>query len=298
MERTSAVVIAVAGCAALLLVFGGDSVKAGVQSVAGSLLQLDAIEDSADYWIYRYSLSNPVAGQHPLAAAYIDLVDPSATGQPVRLPSSGVYDSIDAHGRTFTRTDRGFTVPLGASTPGAWKLVEMTDGIAWGNVRGVAWELDGLEPGSTLAGFALRSPFLPGLRSARTEPAWAACCAEPWGTPEENPDGIHHDPASFAETFEVPAPTHSPDALGLPEIVQQLTASCTTLGWITNQGVCNSLQVKLDAVAANLAAGNPTAASNELVAFANELDALNVKFISPEAYWMLKVNAEYLAGQM
>ncbi|MEZ4414829.1 MAG: hypothetical protein R3E10_03680 [Gemmatimonadota bacterium] len=96
----------------------------------------------------------------------------------------------------------------------------------------------------------------------------------------------------------MPAPTHSPDALGLPEIVQQLTASCTTLGWITNQGVCNSLQVKLDAVAANLAAGNPTAASNELVAFANELDALNVKFISPEAYWMLKVNAEYLAGQM
>src|SRR2546425_2665768 len=77
--------------------------------------------------------------------------------------------------------------------------------------------------------------------------------------------------------------------------------SCA-LGWITKSGVCHSLQVKLDATAASLARGDPESAKGQLGAFLGELEAQHGpepgKHVTDNAYWMLKVNAEFLRGRL
>lgn len=65
------------------------------------------------------------------------------------------------------------------------------------------------------------------------------------------------------------------------------------LGWITDKGVENSLDAKLDQVKAKLQAGDTKTASNQLSAFLNEVDAQGCqnhddcpkgKHLSPEAW--------------
>jgi len=78
--------------------------------------------------------------------------------------------------------------------------------------------------------------------------------------------------------------------------------SCSTLRWITSQGVCNSLRVRLDRVAASVAADRREAAAGELRAFVQELEAQHGprpgKHVGDHAYWLLRVNAEYLLGRL
>ena len=292
--RVAAVAMAMYG---VLVVLQAAEARSSSQALEGARFRLRSVDDSTAYFAYRYVLLNPASSAFPAATAGLDLADSNATAQPARLPSSGTYDSLDARIRELGTSEVVETVPVGSTAPSGWLTFEMGDGaFSWWNEMAARAGPGGVAPGDSLGGFVLRSTHLPALRDAWIEPNWAACCGEPWGTAEENPDGIHEDPWEYGERFPVVGPTHAPGSLSLVVLGTQLASSCTTLGWITNPGICNSLQVKLNAAQANLASGNQTAAGNELQAFANELDALNVKFISPEAYWMLKINAEALAA--
>jgi hypothetical protein len=70
--------------------------------------------------------------------------------------------------------------------------------------------------------------------------------------------------------------------------------SCEELGWITNKGICNSLDVKLRNVERHLERNKPRQAGNVLNAFLNELNAQRGKHITEEGYALLYYNAEYL----
>ncbi len=70
--------------------------------------------------------------------------------------------------------------------------------------------------------------------------------------------------------------------------------SCEELGWITNKGICNSLDVKLRNVERHLERNKPKQAGNVLNAFLNELSAQRGKHITEEGYALLYYNAEYL----
>ncbi len=70
--------------------------------------------------------------------------------------------------------------------------------------------------------------------------------------------------------------------------------SCEELGWITNKGICNSLDVKLQNVERHLERNKPRQAGNVLNAFLNELNAQRGKHITEEGYVLLYYNAEYL----
>lgn len=81
-----------------------------------------------------------------------------------------------------------------------------------------------------------------------------------------------------------------------------LGRTCTELGWITNHGVCHSLDVKLANAEQALAAGNRTAARGALTAFANELDAQHGeapgKHVNDTAYALLSANATFLIARL
>jgi hypothetical protein len=70
-----------------------------------------------------------------------------------------------------------------------------------------------------------------------------------------------------------------------------------TLGWITNQGIANSLDQKLENARKQLDRGNNKAAKNVLQAFVNEVEAQKDKHLTSEAYALLKFNAEYLLSK-
>jgi uncharacterized protein YceK len=70
------------------------------------------------------------------------------------------------------------------------------------------------------------------------------------------------------------------------------------LGWITNQGIANSLDQKLENARKQLERGNNKAAKNMLEAFLNEVEAQKDKHLTSEAYALLKYNAEYLASKL
>ena len=69
-------------------------------------------------------------------------------------------------------------------------------------------------------------------------------------------------------------------------------------GWITNQGIINSLDKKLDNALKALRQGKNNTAKNIINAFINELNAQNSKHISVEAYALLKSVADYLISRL
>jgi len=70
------------------------------------------------------------------------------------------------------------------------------------------------------------------------------------------------------------------------------------LGWISNEGIANSLDQKLENARKQLEHGNDKAAKNMLEAFLNEVEAQKDKHLTSEAYALLKFNAEYLISKL
>jgi hypothetical protein len=80
-----------------------------------------------------------------------------------------------------------------------------------------------------------------------------------------------------------------------------LRRSCGDLAWISQRGVCQSLDVKMTHAEGALAAGEPELAQNDLRAFIQELDAQHGdelgKHVSDRAYALLRANAMYLLAR-
>lgn len=80
-----------------------------------------------------------------------------------------------------------------------------------------------------------------------------------------------------------------------------------SLGWITNQGIEQSLDAKLENAKRKLEQGNTNATKNILEAFINEVEAQGCssyencstgKHLTSEAYALLKYNTQYLIDQL
>jgi hypothetical protein len=79
------------------------------------------------------------------------------------------------------------------------------------------------------------------------------------------------------------------------------TAACGSLGWISSDGVCQSLATKLTAARAAIVSDRPSAI-HLIGAYINELEAQRGpeagKHVSSEAYWLLRANAEALLTRL
>jgi hypothetical protein len=181
------------------------------------------------------------------------------------------------------------------SSPKNWSsFTEGTiPGISWGAIDSTNM----LAPRKSLSGFSFTSDDLPSITNYSVR-GWA-----PVPRVEVEPDSIENysysDDSKKGFTIgpgiqpgEIVPNTH------IDSIQAFLDRSCTELEWITNQGICRSLEAKLDNVQKQLGRGNTKAASGPLRAFLNELEALNEKKISSEAYALLYFNGQYLLEQI
>jgi hypothetical protein len=100
----------------------------------------------------------------------------------------------------------------------------------------------------------------------------------------------------------VPVPSDATPSALAERLRAFLSRSCGSLGWITQAGVCHSLDVKLTIALDAIAAGRSTEARGALSAFANELEAQHGaepgKHVNDAAYALLSGNATYLLSRL
>lgn len=100
----------------------------------------------------------------------------------------------------------------------------------------------------------------------------------------------------------VPVPDGSTTTSLTTRLRALLDRTCSQLGWITQEGVCRSLDAKLQNAQAAIGEGREATARASLTAFVNELDAQHGvepgKHVSDEAHALLAVNASYILSRL
>jgi hypothetical protein len=265
-------------------------------------IRLEAVEATSGHLSYRYRIVNPSASRAGVAVVAIDLSAPAGTGHQV-LPATGAFTHWPSRRTKVRAIDH---VPTGPITPDRWEASLNVEGrLRWYGVDGgsvvddrIVADDDNVAPGTTLAGFGVRSTWLPGIREFRAEPNWLACCSQPRAGSD---DAEHPQPAEFAITGFVVAPSVPPAALNIGTVLDQLTRACQ-LGWISNDAVCFSLAVKLQQAARSLEEAKPAAARDQLGDFLIELEDQHGtepgKHVNDSAYWLLRTNAEQLRARL
>jgi len=165
---------------------------------------------------------------------------------------------------------------------------------------GTATEYD-IVPGESRGGFSFESPSPPGI---------VDYYAEGYHNPPSFPEGMAPDsipgyddltpygPGIVGKTV---GPVLPPDPFIAAEFLDTLASykhQAFALGWITNKGILNSLDQKLDNVRKQLGRDNTNTAKNILNAFIKEVEAQKDKHLTSEAYALLKYNAEYLIEKL
>jgi len=170
-----------------------------------------------------------------------------------------------------------------------WHAAEviLTDG-------GLPVSMDSAASGGVKDGFGLRSTYLPGPRRFTATPTIQSCCMEP-NSRGEYPNALRFPVAGFTV-----APTVRPQDLTLEVLQSNLEQACGTQHWITAGAVCGSLRSKLEQAINAQKRGDHDSAKGSLRSFVEDLDAQYGlrKPVSDNAYWLLKVNGEYLFAHM
>jgi hypothetical protein len=171
-----------------------------------------------------------------------------------------------------------------------------------------------LGPGARLAGLTVESTRLPGLGEVRVVGVGARVVlpSAVEDTPPEVLDLIDRvqgfdfrTGGGLRATAVVPnrhRAVFTDLGNALRAVRGDLAKICGALGWIANQGICGSLQVKLIQASRSVDRGQRDAARRQIEAFLAELDAQHGpepgKHVSDNAYWLLKVNVEFVLSRM
>jgi hypothetical protein len=170
---------------------------------------------------------------------------------------------------------------------------------------------DNIKPGDSLDGFNFQSAGIPAVVTFYSH-GWREL---PTITEEEMPAGEEEDCPErniFINAFKgkTIGPTAPPEELVPADFLQgiiDMKHEAMELGWVTNEGIKDSLDMKLEAALKKLQSGNTKAAANILGAFINEVEAQGCesyadcpkgKHLTPEAYALLKFNAQYLIDNL
>ena len=271
-----------------------------VSPLAGIRLELDSVTAGEGYLVYAYRAVNPTTSKGGIAIVSIDLTAPRGTGF-LTLPAVGPF----WHGAGFPAVDRSQFqehVPVGPISPTNWKATLVKEGgMDWYGARGGAEGQygDSIGPGDSLGGFGLRSPFLPGIRVSAADPTAASCCTKV-RPPGQSTEPEYPNVWEFRVHGWTVGPVYPPGKMTIRVMGELLGRACGGLGWISDGGACKSLRARLALGAQAQQPSDQDARRGALRAFLAELDARHGPGmpVSDNAYWLLKVNGEYLLAHM
>ena len=267
-------------------------------SIAGSKAECVRVSLVAGFVEYRYRITNPPSSDAGVKSLSLDISAPLGMSPPM-LPTTGVF--IGDVTRVPSKATAGH-VPVGMDLPPKWRGIILRDGsIRWRAPGEGLKSLDPVRPGGSREDVVLRSTYLPGVRKFELLPDYPhVCCPYSVGDPRNDTIKVK-TPEDFKVVGNTIGPTYAPAAVVL-SLVRSLLDEACRLHWVTNPGVCNSLQVKLDHAQTSLGRGQVQSARGELQAFLNELTAQHGaepgKHVTDNAYWLLKTNAEFVLSKL
>ncbi len=261
-------------------------------------------------YTYSYEFSNPSTNTGQIWSIQIEMLQPS-TGADVGREGvehePGSARTIEPIVSKELSKEGKVLVPVGLYSPKNWGGGPSVHGtVSWGSDDAPYRIL----PGQSLSGFMLISRGLPGIRAIMIYPRMPfELLARDDDTPEEQArkDTLIEEVAFKGKTLGPTAPPANFVALDFLTYLIDLKHQAFELGWITNKGVENSLDAKLDQVKAKLQAGDTKTAVNTLNAFLNEVSAQGCeshdncpkgKHLTPEAWGLLYFNGKYLLDQL
>jgi len=280
------------GAALLGLVLTSRTVHAqGSHPILDSVrLELTGVEDSSTYLLYQYRVLNPASSRGGVAGVELDLSARPGTGHEV-LPFTGA--------RGPARRDVPDHVPFGAIAPDRWQtLIDYKARLVWYVYEALLREgtapvsFDSVGPGDSKTGFAVRSPYIPGIRQFTAIPTEQSCCTKP------NAQGELPSSFFFRVGGAAVAPTYAPGTV-TPQLLRELLErACSEFAWISPRPVCATLTNKLASGPRRPGDGDQGIGDAQLRAFLAELEVQHEpgKSVNDNAYWLLKVNAEYVLG--
>ncbi len=176
----------------------------------------------------------------------------------------------------------------------------------------LSWGVDSNDylilPGSMTRGFQIFSQGLPSIREIIIKPDWILT-VEGYVSEEdiEKSKRVEKEITFIGKTVGPTAPPADFKPVAFIEYIVDLKHQAVSLGWIKDEGIVNSLDVKLDNAKKKLEQDSPGAAKNILNAFINEVEAQGCatyencpsgKHLTSEAYALLKYNAQYLIDNL
>lgn len=208
----------------------------------------------------------------------------------------------------FTFTVKAPAPVLSIVEPGS--RTQWTAGTVWGSRSVATWAALGLNlviAGDSTPPLEFSARGLPGI-----DTAWYGGHFPLPSTNEDNPDTTLYvdvpdvDPLvnNNVQTKTVGIDLIAAGTTDSALIVRlgSLRGQACSLGWITDATLCSSLQSKLDKAARDLQHGKNATAKSDLQSFNTQLAANHgpgtSNTVGDSAYWLLKLNADYLIGRL
>ncbi len=260
------------------------------------------------YFIYRYKVYNPAQNNGRLIWFDIDV----KKGEGIVAPGTEGLPSNDKCASNITRMVKsGTVIPVGMDSPLNWFCSIGTDGM--GGWASKAHDNDIL-PGQTRSGFVMTSYGLPTIKDIIVRPLIVSSVYPNIEEFDVDMDELkkvqltdRYKVSFHSKTVGPTAPPADFKPLAFFEYIIDLKHRAVSLGWITNDGIVNSLDAKLANAKKKLTEGSPGAAKNILNAFISEVEAQGCatyencpsgKHLTSEAYALLKYNAQYLIDHL
>ncbi|MBI4050916.1 MAG: hypothetical protein HY400_00260 [Elusimicrobia bacterium] len=259
------------------------------------VIEVEVQLSTGGIFLYSYKIFNSISNTGKIKRIEVDIF---REPQSVKLGLEGLTN--DASFVEGIPVDGSLVVPVAFHAPDPEKWISgFTTKLTarWSAVESQAQ----IAPGKVLGGFTLQSRGIPGIRSMALHPLFEQ-------TPVE--EATAEDVArirSIADQIKLTTSTIGPIAprsLEPSTLIDNLISlkhQSVSLGWIFGPGVdgiVKSLNAKLEAAKAAVKRNQDKTAINQLKAFIKELEALRGKKLNDNAYFLLKVNAEFIVAKL
>jgi hypothetical protein len=274
-------------------------------------------------YTYGYTLKNGALSTGCLSRLEIDIVKPSDS---VELSDYGLKD----YPRYIHRNVRDLAgakeiIPVAFPDLPRRNLPQVGEVTIWdaGIARGVAARWGAsleqvIPPSEEISGFILITYGIPTIRDFKAQTNYVAGDEDVISRIGTTKEQLIEDPFPHYEAFyesiaykgKTIGPTAPPAELKPVDFLDNIIDmkhEAFSLGWITNKGIERNLDAKLNAARKKLSSRDYGSAQNILTAFMNEVEAQGCetrddcprgKHLMPEAYALLKYNAQYLADNL
>jgi len=258
-------------------------------------------------YTYSYSITNPASNSADINCIEIDITRKQMTenlgGGDFTLQGSyetkTFNENLNRRGDWFKPPPM---VPVGVKAPPEWSAHLKERGTVQLNY----WEENPISPGTTQSGFLVESRGPPGIREIYFIPSWYFRVLGKkdtiWFVRSKNEKPIKDD---FEVKKKTVGPTAPPtDSTGqfspaiLLDSIDGYIGDSVKLGWLNDRKLADNLRTQLNSIRGALRSNNLESVNKGFKKFLKTLNGIDRSKLSPEAYGLLSLNAQYLIARL